>query len=215
MAEYLPPGLCADLRHWHFIRVSGEAVPEVWEDLRELVLPTYLLATENAGTFSVRYAQALRGNFALSPQVGRRTPPILGYLARLLGEWQGRWNLTPDWCERYALATLYHWTLRPDHTKPTPVSLGHGFIDPRPMLETPSTPKEFRDANAHRQREGWEMFKPPNELHLRWLALYQCRRESARAIGWEYPTGPNEESIYKAVQRTAALLGLPIRPRLS
>lgn len=215
MTEYRTPGQIADSRRWYFIRATGEAVPEVWVDLRSQVQPTYTLALENTPQHTSRYAHALLGVYSLSSQINARTPVPFGHLAELLAVWGARWNLTPEWCERYALSTLRFWNARPDYSKPSPFSLGSSYIDPRPMLR-PETPKEIQGANAKRIEEGWKIYKSVDERQWRWLALYQCRGLSPSKVDGKVKA----DTVAKGVSQAAGYIDLPLRigargPRLS
>ena len=243
LGEYYLPGGPDDAAVWsgrqRFLQAVNEISPEVAEDLRDKVRPTYFPKFKLASLFPNREMSRLWNTARESPD---RAVVELENALRL---WANRFKLIPDetaraeWVLDAAVASLLDWEEFPN--APCRLRLpGIRVSWPEPEWLTYSDSWCWNPAlQPERDFDRWvrskfqkalEQYKkrasnpyaagdwkaPPEKRkhgkHFRWLVYYQIRVMSPNDIEARDEEAGGTVAIFKAVQKTAKQIGLKLRP---
>jgi hypothetical protein len=212
-----------------FLDAVAERVPAVLEGLAGVVWPYYRAAARRI---------RVNDNSPCIISVIDFEPACAPAFWIALRTWAYYCWLRDPWCERQALATLQEWESNGGPDLPT-LANGWGAAEPpddhdhqrRRHNLTRAThviinPQwEHEDAAIARVRAAYRRARdlgaeptPGNHAiyHLHWLALHQCAGLNAAQIGeWSndyVPDSIDNTAVTRAVQRTAGLINLTLRP---
>jgi hypothetical protein len=188
-----PEGIISWGRFW-FLQAVNDLVPEVFDDLRRSVLPTWLSKRE--------FYVELRG---WGERWNLDCDWIYEKAEQLLETWE---HLVETNLDKLGELTLceFHWIPK------VMVPKLRGY-DPR--IETKA---EFRNRVVEHENEieeavlnaGLERARHKDDSrHFEWLALYRVKGETAEKVGEDYGVAPH--TIRKYTKELARLLGLPPR----